>query len=370
VGQSYYELNVIVERSYDLITWETHNAVASNNSSVNQLLTGTEAEPVFLRLKLVSKVGTVTTPFTIELEAGNPDATGMVEIMSVTDARNAMGMVKFQVFDATATPRWEEPAWCTKNGFPRALTLHENRLYFGGTTKKPTTVWGSAVDGYGDFRVASDADRAVSYTLASDESSAIEWLVSQDQLVIGTTSGEWVLGQRPGDDAPKLRRNTSFGSASIQARAISDALVFVQRSRRKVREFAWSFERDGYLANDLTMLSEHMGDAVMIQLAIQRNPEAVVWVVTERGDLLTLTYERGQNVAGWARQTTQGTFESVAAVNGSGEEDHIWVSVLRNIDGTDVRYIERFRPDQVKSMKDGDLRNMVFSDCAMVKEAV
>jgi hypothetical protein len=220
------------------------------------------------------------------------------------------------------------------------------------------------VDAYWDFRLSPEEDRALQYTLATDESSKVEWLVSQDLLVIGTSSGEWVLGQRPGDDAIRLRRNTSYGSAPIQARAISDSVVFIQKSRRKLREFAWSFERDGYLANDLTMLAEHLGDAEMRQMAIQRNPEAIVWVATTRGDLLGMTYERGQNVAGWARFTTSGSIESVCALPATAEEDHVWLVVAREIDGAQVRYIERLAPDQLRALKLGELVELVYADCS------
>ena len=370
-----YTADVLVERSLDRVNWEPHYAVQSQANDVNQLLTGTEETPVFLRLKLQAKTGSPPATLVFTLTAGNPTHHGIVQILSFTSSTQVEALVITPLYRYLPTTTWEEPAWCTPYGYPRAVTLHENRLFYGGNKRKPTTVWGSAIDAYQDFRVAPADDRAVSYTLASDESSAIEWLVSQDMLVIGTSSGEWVMGARPGDDAPKLRRNTSFGSAPIQARAIADALVFVQRSRRKVREFAWSFERDGYQANDLIMLSEHLGDAEFKQIAIQRNPESVVWVVTTRGDLLSLTYERGQNVAGWARHVTDGNIESVAVVSGDGEEDHIWVAVKRTVDvngafpppvPTDFRYIERIEPDQPRSIKQGGRNQLIFCDSAKV----
>jgi hypothetical protein len=360
-------VKLVLERSFDLETWETAYPVQSGTGSLQQLLTGTEEQPAFLRLKLISKTGSLPSgSYGAELEAANPVQNGIVTVLAVDSETLAQARVEFQIASEAETTLWEEGAWSARSGYPRAVTLHENRLYMGGTVKKPTTIWGSAVDSYRDFRVAANDDNAVSWTLMSDESSSVEWLVSQDMLVIGTTSGEWVLGQRPGDDVPRLRRNTSFGSAPIQARAIADAIVFVQRSRRKGREFAWSFERDGYVANDLSMLSEHLGDARFLQIAIQRNPESVVWIITERGDLLTLTYERGQNVAGWARHTTQGTFESVAVVNnGAGEEDQVWMVAVRSLNGQTVRCIERIAPDMIRVIKTGERKALYYSDCSV-----
>lgn len=364
-GVGNWAVQVIIQRSYDLITWETHYPIVGGNSGVQAIVTGNEVDPVFLRIKLVSKTGTIPTQYKAEIEAGNPNHFGIVKVLSYISATEVTALVDFPLAEAKTTTRWEQPAWSPSNGYPRAVTLHDGRVYFGGTTRRPITLLGSAVDRYGDFRVAADADRAVSYTLQADEASVIEWLVSQDMLVIGTTGAEWVFGQRVGEDVAKLRRNTLFGSAPVQARAVNDSIVFLQRSRRKAREYAWSLERDGYAGNDLTMLAEHLGDASMTQLAIQRNPETVVWVTTSRGDLLSLTYERGQSVAGWARHVTDGEFESVAVVNGSGEDDHVWVVVKRTLNGAATRTIERFQPDTLRLLKDDDLEHAVYVDCAL-----
>jgi hypothetical protein len=301
------------------------------------------------------------------LQVGSPDHAGLVEITEYLSTTVMLGVVKSQLLEATATKHWEEPAWCGSNGYPRAIALHQARLYLGGTTAKPTTLWGSAVDSYEDFRVAAASDRAVMYTLMADEAATVEWVVSQDYLIIGTTAGEWVLGERPGEDVPKLRRNTLFGTAPIQARAVHDSIVFISHSQRKLREYSWSLERDGYAANDLTMLAEHLGDLRMKQIAVARNPDCRVLLVTDDGDLLSLTYERGQNVAGWCRHVTDGTFESLAVVAGTGEDDHVWVSTVRTIDGTTKRYIERMVPDQVYAIKGGERTELVYCDCAVVK---
>ena len=438
---------LIVEKSSDLVTWETHVPVKSGTSDVQQLLTGTEDEPCFLRLRHISTAGELPSGYVAELEASNPDHHGMVIIKTVLPAEQAtayatrsstynvitkltvnqfgscyakvptvtitggggtgatgtaeidglgrvidvditsggsgytstptvtlsapdasyfaQAVVLTSLLNGDATTRWQAPAWNAVNGYPRAITLHDGRLWFGGTNAKPTTIWASTVDSYGEFRIGADADRSLAYTLQSDEASAVEWLVSQELLIIGTSSGEWVFGQKLGEDIAKLRRNTSFGSAAIQARAINDALVFVQRSKRKLREYAYAADKDGYNAVDLNMLAEHLGDATFKQMAIQRNPEAIVWIVTERGDLLALTYERGQAVTGWSRHVTDGSFESVAVVLGSGEDDQVWVTVKRTVNGVTARYVERFQPDTIRKIKDGNHAAAVYLDSAM-----
>lgn len=359
-----YEVGVLVERSTDLITWEVHHAVNSQLASVQQLLSGSEADPIFLRLRLAIETGAPPSALGVELVAGNPLHQGVVTIIGFTSATEVTAVIDTPLYRYLPTTIWEEPAWHSVFGFPRAVALHEQRLFFAGNKRKPTTIWGSAIDAYQDFRLATNDDRAVVYTLASDESSVIEWLVSQDVLAIGTSTGEWVIQQRPGEDAPKLRSNTRFGSAPVQAKAITDSIIYCQRSRLKVQEFAWSFESDRFASNNLNMLAEHLGDARFLQMAIQRNPESVVWVVTERGDLLSLVYERGQGVTGWARHVTDGKVRALAVVLGSGEEDHVWIIVERIIGGVTVQYVERFQPDLVRAIKKVTVADYTFVDCA------
>lgn len=364
VGSNEWEANFLVQRSLDNINWETRNVVSSRYGDVQKLITGFEKDVCFLRVKLgpITNIAYAPSSLKCSIEVGAPTSPAIFQITGFTSTTVVTAMVIFpQSGLFTATKYWNSGAWSASTGYPRALTLHQGRLFFAGTASKPTTFWGSSVDGYQDFRVAAADDSAVAYTLNSDESSGVEWLVSQDTLLIGTASGEWVFGSRAGETEEKLRRNTSYGSLPVQARTIADALVFIQRSGRKLREFAWSFDRDGYQSVDLSMLAEHIGDSVFVQIAIQRNPEPIIWVVTVAGELLSLVYERSQKVAAWARHTTDGTFESVAIVPGAGEDDQIWVSVLRPGNGT-IRFIERFKSDTVRMLKTGNLTSLVYVD--------
>jgi hypothetical protein len=77
--------------------------------------------------------------------------------------------------------------------------------------------------------------------------------------------------------------------------------------------------------------------------------------------------ERDQEVAGWFRYATSGRFQSLAVVEGSGEEDQLWVAVRRTVDGVSKRYIERFQPDIIRQTKEEDQADLIFSDSAKVR---
>jgi hypothetical protein len=364
-----WERNAVVQRSYDKVTWETLRSVSSSGVASGSV-TGTELEPAWLRVLIVSGSGTPPTG-SFQLEAFDPDHYSLLKITAVAGGGgSATASVLFEASSTAATLRWSEPAWSGVRGYPRAVTFHEGRLMFGGTSYRPQTVWGSVIDDFFNFRLGSEEDLGLAFSLASDAANGVQWLVSQEALVIGTTGSEWALGSRNSErvlsgSTASAKRNTNYGSAYIQARAVNDATLFVQRSGRKVREFVYSFEKDGFSAPDLTMLAEHITDGGILQMAVAKNPETVVWFVTGAGELIGLTYERGQNVAGWFRYTTAGSYESVAVVSGAGEEDEIWVSVLREIDGAEVRFIERFQPDIIRELKTSGQAAAAYSDAAV-----
>jgi len=365
-----WESSAIVERSYDNSTWETIRTISSSGIS-SGTITGTEIDPCFLRLKLTSKTGSPPASGSFVLEAFDPDHYSRITVTGYTSTTAVTVTINFEAATTAATTRWQEGAWSAHQGFPRALSFHESRLYFAGTTRSPQTVWGSIIDDYYNFRTGTDADLGLSLTLASDAANGIQWLVSQESLVIGTTGSEWALGSRSSDqpltaETSTVKRNTTYGSAHIQARAVNDTTLFIQRTARKVREFTYSFEKDGFAAQDLTLLAEHITSGQILQIAVQNNPETVLFAVTGDGVLIGLTYERGQNVSGWFRYATEGTIESVAVVSVEGDEDEIWISVKRTVDGDIVRYIERLQTGHANALKEDDFELLTFSDSSII----
>jgi hypothetical protein len=286
------------------------------------------------------------------LESTDFNSGGVVTINSVASGTSAGATVnKWLGKTITGTTQWSEAAFSAVRGYPRAVCLHEQRLCFGGTAHQPTTVWCSKVDDFENFQTSSSADSGIALTLAADEANRINWLFSQSKLMVGTSGDEWVLGSALDSEAFSAtnliaRRQSGYGSKYIRAILLNDVLLFVQRRGRKLRELTYNFERDGWVAPDLTVLSEHITESEIVELAFQQQPDATFWAVRGDGKLIGMSYERDQNVVAWHRHSTEGDIESVATIYGaSGADDEVWLTVRRTIGGQTKRYIERLRPD-------------------------
>ena len=264
----------------------------------------------------------------------------------------------------TSGGRAERAVFGMASHYPSCVAFFEQRLCWAASDNKPQTIWMSVSGDYTDYAIGVEDDSALEYTIASDRVNRIRWMVPGNYMFLGTVGGEFRFGGASVNDpitptSVNAKRQSTYGSKNIQAMLVGDSVIYLQRSGRKVRELSYSFERDAYRSKDVTILAEHITrtadptDAGITCVAYQQDPDSIVWGVREDGVLLGMTYEPDQQVVGWHRHTiTGGTFESVAVIPGSGE-DEVWVSVLV---GT-TRYVGYMRARDF-----GDVRDAFFVD--------
>lgn len=366
-GSGNWEAVALVQRSYDKSNWETVRTLVASRADRSGIISGSEIDPCWLRIKLASKDGSTPTNGKYTLECVDPDHYGLFEVTGYTSGTSVSASVVFELGGTGSTAYWAEGAHGDFRGWPRSVCIHESRLMFGGNASQPQTIWGSVIDDFANFRVGGDDDMGLALTLGGQKANPVQWLVSQDALLVGTAGAEGPIGTRDSDKAltpssVRAGKFTETGSAHIQAVPVQDTVIFVQRNGRKVWEFSFVFESDGYKANDLTLLAEHIAEARIIQAVLTKNPDNVLWCIDEAGTLLGLAIDRNQGVAGWFRYVTDGQFESVAVVSGAGEEDQVWVTVNRG----GGRFIERFQPDHMRLVKDEDRPVICCADSAVI----
>lgn len=299
------------------------------------------------------KIGTATTDSTTGL-----NVQGYVKITHVTNSYSATATVIKILNSTAATSSWAEGAWSEVNGYPACGTFHQQRLFVARTDQEPEGVWGSKSFVYDDFAVGSgNDDDAIDIELASEEANEIKWLASGASLIAGTFGGAFVI--KSGDDSPLTPSNTnsypevSVGSDNIVPKRIGNFFYYVQRFGRKLRELFYFWDTDAYKSVDKTILSPHISGDGFIDLAYQQNPDTILWCVCSDGTLATMTREIDQEVQGWARQTTDGLYESVATIpSQDGPHDEVWVVVNRTINGSTKRYIERFKSQEIPDRQD------------------
>ena len=210
-----------------------------------------------------------------------------------------------------ATVAWQLGYWSDTTGFPETVSFFEQRLIFGGSTDYPQTIWASQSGFYENFDVgdASSADAFI-YTIAANKVNTIRWLAPARDLIVGTAGGEFKVGRPTGEplkaDNVQITQQTTYGGYTTQPIQIGNVVLFVQRQKKKVREFTYRFEDDAYTAPDMTLLAEHITGDGIVDVEYAQEPESIYWAVREDGAFLGMTYQRQEDVIAWHKHMIGG----------------------------------------------------------------
>ena len=273
---------------------------------------------------------------------------GVVRITAVASGTSATAAVLNTLVSTKATVSWREGYWSDFRGWPKTVAFHQQRLVFGGSTSYPQVIWFGKQDpdDYPNF-LEGTLDTS-SFTVALEGQNPVRWLLPQDYLLIGTSGsvGKWgEQGKAVTPTSPNYQEQTRHGSAAIQAVLAGDAVLYIERGSRIVRQFSFDLQVDKYLAPPLTILAPEITESGVKEIAFQLRPDPILWCVLNNGDMATLTYQPEQSVIAWTKQITDGNFTSVTVIPGQTgtNEDQVWVAVERAIDSNTETYVEQFQ---------------------------
>lgn len=266
---------------------------------------------------------------------------------------NDVDDVELEIFRAAngtptvATVDWRLGAWGDAAGlsFPTTVAFYQNRLVFAGGTGAPETIWASVTADYENFSPTDDIDAdenpsAVSLSNVQNDSAftftmsagstgqvnVIRWLSpSSNDLVIGTTGGTSTLSSdQTGPVTPTnvfIREANTYGTKNVAPARVEDFVVHISHTGRKVRGLGYNFNADGWVSEDLTAIADEILFSGVNQMAFQKEPHGTIWMVRDDGQLIGLTLERTQKVAGFVRFIAGGTFGPLAVATGEIDVD-------------------------------------------------
>ena len=285
------------------------------------------------------------------------DGIGRARIVTFVSATEVDAIVEIPFFnaDAIAAGSWfiergYEDTWSASKGWPRTVTFHQGRLYFGGSKSRPNTIFASRVARFFDFNPGETLDDdAIVATLATDSVNAITGLFAGRDLQIFTKGGEFFISQASLDPitpnnivvSTATRRGAKEGIKPVGAES---GTLFIQRAGKALREFLFSDVELSYISNNISLLSSHLlkspSDMALRKSTSTDDGDLLMIVNGEDGSLATYSILRGQNVIAPSLSTVDGTFEKVAV-----DVDTIYFVVKRTVNASTVYYIEAFNDD-------------------------
>ena len=281
---------------------------------------------------------------------------GIAKITNFSSATSVTATTSTNFANTNAVTDWSLGAFSNTTGHPSCVTFFEQRLVFAATLNNPQTIYFSKSGDYEnmDANIGGTVadDDAIVYTIASNQVNAIRFLSPTRTLIIGTAGGEFAVYGGGDNDAITptniiIKKQSNYGGANVDAVPVANATLFLQRAKRKIRELAYNFDVDGYVAPDLTILAEHITQGGITQMAYQEEPLSIIYAVREDGELVAVTYQRDQQVVAWHRHIFGGAFgtgkavcESIAVIPTDLDEYEVYVIIKRTINGATKRYVE------------------------------
>lgn len=288
----------------------------------------------------------------------NASPQGRAKIVKYTSGTSVDAITEFPFFNtsAIASGAWEyesgyESVWSVTRGWPRSVTFHEGRLYFGGSKSRPSTVWGSKVGLFFDFDATEGLDDdAVEATLDTNTYNAIVDIISGRDLQVFTTGGEFYVPQNGLD--PITPTNFFVKTASrngikegVRVEQLESGTLFIQRQGKSLNEFAYTDTQLTYVTQKISLLAGHLLKGPT-NMALRRS------VATDENDLLLITNSTDGSMAVFSLLRSQNVIAPSEYVTVDGEFmdvsvdiSTIYTIVKRSVNGATQYYIEVFEDD-------------------------
>lgn len=285
----------------------------------------------------------------------NAQPQGRAKIVRYNSGTSVDAITEFPFFNtsAIANGSWDyesgyESVWSSTRGWPRSVTFHEGRLYFGGSKSRPSTIWGSKVGLFFDFEATEGLDDdAVEATLDTNTFNAIVDIISGRDLQVFTTGGEFYVPQNGLD--PVTPTNFFVKTASrngtkqgIRVQQLESGTLFVQRQGKSLNEFAYTDTQLTYVTQKISLLAGHLLKNPT-RMALRRS------VATDENDLLLVTNGDDGTMAVFSLLRAQNVIapSEFITVDGSYIDVNVDISTIytvvkRSVNGVDQYYVEIF----------------------------
>lgn len=212
--------------------------------------------------------------------------------------------------------------------YPGTVTYFQERRGYAYTLNQPDTYFFSQPGAFKNFdsRIpVSDSD-AITGSPWSFQVNGIQWMVPMPGgLVVMTGQSAWQLtgnggsslNPQPLTPTTQQAQPQAFNGVSpiVPPIRIDNDILYVQSKGSIYRNLSYELLSNIYTGSDMTLNSSHMFNGFTIrEHAWCEEPYKVLWAVRNDGVLLSLTFVKSQEVAGWARHDTNGYFQSVCSI--------------------------------------------------------
>lgn len=316
-------------------TYTTNGSVAYDDTLDNQI--------IYYRIGIKSGNYTSGTA-EATLSYTNGSQTGIARVTGYTNSTTVSAAVLESFGKTSAATDWSESYWSSRRGYPTSVAIYEGRMWWAGRDR----IWGSVSDSYDNYDDETEGDSGpLNRSIGRGPVDNINWIIPAQRLLLGAEGSVWSVRSTSLDEplTPSnfnLKEITDQGTApSVNAVKVDTACVFLQRSSVRVFESSYDASTYDYAATELTKHIPEAGEPSIIRIAVQRQPETRVHYVRSDGSVVIQLLDKGEEINCWVPFETDGDVEDICILPGT-VEDQVYYTVKRTIDGSTVRYHEKW----------------------------
>jgi hypothetical protein len=271
---------------------------------------------------------------------------GIARVTEYTSRSVVSAIVYAPLGSTSGSENWQEGTWSDFRGWPSAVVLYEGRLVWAGKDR----VVLSKSDAYETFDEATEGDSApMNRNIGLGPVDRINWAVYSKTLILGGQDAEFSIGTTSFDEVLTPTNYhcdpvTNVGSSTSFVAKLDKSVIFAARTGTKLYQLDYNADLYDYQVKDLSQLVPDICDARILKMVYQRYPDTRMHCVLGDGTVAMMVYEPIEQVNCWLLVETDGDIEDVVVLPGDvGEqEDHVYYVVKRTINGSEVRYYERW----------------------------
>jgi len=320
----------------------------SNYTEYNETTQSTVTEPyadnVYYRICYQNK-----TSGNINASLVHQDVTGYVEITEYTSSKVVTATVIKELPEQLSLYKWSEGAFSEYRGYPRAITIAQQRMFLAGTIKNPNTIFVTKTGKYENFDIGVvNADDGMVLKIASRRSDEVLSMLTYDDSVHIFTDGMcYRLSGSNGVISPTsidISNDVFVASYPIQAYGINSTILFVEQYGKTLNHKYYDSDKETYVVAPINeQISEMFETSTIIDMDYAHYPNNLIYIIKSDGEIAVCNHKYGA----WSKFTTNGTFESACVIPGENEHD-VWFVVNRN----GSRYIEKMSSSLWTDMED------------------
>lgn len=286
--------------------------------------------------------------------AGYPPPGAMYGFIGFTNGQNNTTFTDSNIqSNFVVTPAATNNLPFANSNNPSCVSFFQQRAFYASTPTQLATFWASQPGNFNNFNESNpiQASDLLQGTIVSNLLNQVKHMLPMPGgLIFLCGRAAFTLSTGQGANATQavtplnatITPQAYSGSSDVTPIVVNEDILYIQAKASIVRDLSYNIYAAIYTGTDISIKSNHLFfQHTILYWAYAEEPFKTIWAVRDDGILLSLTYMKEQQIAGWARHDTQGLYTSVASIQ-EGTIDATYFTVQRRLpNGQFVQWIER-----------------------------